>query len=103
MCDIRRKRGLKPPLLDHLALRLWMPKHDPQPPELKPEPSKLKPPGAKASVSGVRELKPLELKPLTLELKPLVPKPQPPQAHARSLNQPLTGSFFYSWLLLGRS
>ena len=60
----RRKGGLKPPpLLDHLALRRWMPEHEPQHLELKPEPPKLKPPGAEASVSGVRELKPLEQKP----------------------------------------
>ena len=90
-------------MLDHLALRLWMPEHEPERLELKPEPPKLKPPGAEASVSGVRELKPLELKPVTLELKPLELKPQPPEAHARSLDEPLTGSFCYSWLLLGRS
>ena len=80
-----------------------MPEHESQPPELKPEHTKLKPREAKASVSGVRELKPLELKPLTLELKPLELKPQPPQAHARSLDQPLTGSFCYSWFLFGRA
>ena len=91
------------PLLDHLALRLLMLEHEPQPPELKPEHTKLKPREAKALVSGVRELKPLELKPLTLELKPLELKPQPPQTHARCLDQPLTGSFSYSWLLWGRS
>ena len=47
------------------------------------------------SISGVRGLKPLELKPL--ELKPPELKPQPPQAHARSLDQPLTSSFCNSW------
>ena len=76
-------------MLDILALRLWMPEHEPQPLELKPEPPKLKPPGAEASVSGVLELKRMELKPLTLELKPLELKPQPPQACARSLDQSL--------------
>ena len=59
-----------PPLLDHLAPRRLMPELEPQAPELKPEHTKLKPREAKASVSGVREVKPLELKPLTLELKP---------------------------------
>ena len=66
--------GFSPPLLDHLALRLWMLEHEPQPLELKPEPPKLKPPGAEASVSEVRELELLELK-----LKPVGLKPQPPQ------------------------
>ena len=33
-------------MLDHLALRLRLPKHEPQPLELKPEPPKLKSPGA---------------------------------------------------------
>ena len=32
-----------------------------------------------------------------MELKPPELKPQPPQAHARSLDQPLTGSFCNSW------
>ena len=68
-------KASEPPLLDHLVLRLLMPEHEPQPSELKPEHKKLKPPEAKASVSRVRKLKPLELRPLTLELKPLELKP----------------------------
>ena len=61
-----RAKVSEPHLLDHLVLRLLMPEHEPQPPELKPEHTKLKPPEAKASVSRVRKLKPLELRPLTL-------------------------------------
>ena len=38
-----------------------------------------------------------------MELKSLELKRQPPQAHAGSLDQALTRSFCYSWLLLGRS
>ena len=75
-----RSLDQSPPLLDHLALRLLMPEHEPQPPELKPEHTKLKPREAKAPVSGVQELKPLELKPLTLELKPQPPQAQAPRA-----------------------
>ena len=91
-------------MLDHLALQVWMFEHGTQPPELKPELPKLKPLGAKSSLSGVRELKLLELKPLTLELKPLELEPQPPQAHAGSLDQPFTGSWglcLRSWGGLG--
>ena len=57
-------------MLDHLALRLWMPEHEPEPLKLKPEPAKLKPHGAEASVSGVQELKQLELKLKPVGLKP---------------------------------
>ena len=64
-----RAKASEPHLLDHLVLRLLMPEHEPQPPELKPEHMKLKPPAAKASVPGARELKPLELKPLTRSLR----------------------------------
>ena len=44
-------KASEPPLLDHLVLRLLMPEHEPQAPELKPEHTKPKPPEAKASVS----------------------------------------------------
>ena len=91
-------------MLDHLALRLRLPKHEPQPLELKPEPPKLKSPGAETFSLRSPGAKAIGAEAFDPGTEASGAKATTSSGtHARSVDEPLTGSFCYSWLLLGRS